>query len=357
MSQQRRASFLDWSLPLFRAFGVPVKLHWSFFFAVIFFVGQDLKWAQAAHGVNYHQGTALLWSLAHLVGLFTLVLAHEFGHSLAAISQGVGIHDIVLTPIGGLARSSGPMPGPKTDLLVTAAGPVVNLFIMVPTFGLMVVSGNDPVALKFFGEQMLPFLFFTNLCLAAFNLLPAFPMDGGRILAAAVSLKIEHTKAFAFAARVGYIFGAGLALLGLYMVPSTGGWLLVCIGSANIYSCYSLRKQLSAGAVAYAPAAPRAAGVANLDSGGLDGARTGGGMGVGGPGGGGAEQAEETGGDGYLTGPTEYQERSLRREEERLMRQRVDEILDKVRTGGTESLSSEEKNFLNQASRRFRQRH
>jgi len=343
MRRQDFSRLLDWSVPLFRVFGVQVRLHWTFIIVLLFIVAQDIKLAPA-YGIT--RGAAFAWGLLHVVALYVLILLHELGHTLAAMSQGLRAREILLWPLGGLARLADPLPGPKTDLFVTAAGPAVNLFIIVPTFILMIVSGNDPAGFRFFGAQLLPYLFNVNLFLAAFNIIPAFPMDGGRMLAAALSLKIRHTKAFHFAGGVGYVFGAGMIMLGLYYSDGTGGTLLFLIGLMNILNCYWLRKQLSAGAVVYAPS-----GSVNLDTGGLDGA-AGGGWAFGG-----AEQPVEPEGDGYLVGPTVYQERSRRREEERRMRQRVDELLDKVRTGGTVSLTQEEKDFLNSASRRFRQRH
>ena len=341
MRKPTAESILSWSLPLFRGFGVPVRLHWSFLLALFFFVTREMEYAQS---FGHTRGTALAWGLAHVAGLFGLVLAHEFGHALAARSQGVAVQEILLTPLGGLARAAEPMPGPRTDLLVTAAGPAVNLFLIVPTFVLMLVLKKDPGEPQFFGAQVLPFLFFTNMILAAFNLLPAFPMDGGRMVAAAMSLRMDHRKAFWLAARLGYLMGAAMILGGLYLSASFGGWILFFIGISNIIACYSLQKQLQAGAVVYVPS-----GRVNVDSGGLDGARWGGPFGLGS---GGAGEPDE---ESFLVGPSEYKEHSLRREQERAMRRRVDELLDKVRRGGTESLTREEKDFLRSASRKFRQ--
>jgi hypothetical protein len=166
-------------------------------------------------------------------------------------------------------------------------------------------------------------------------------MDGGRMLAAALSLKADHRRAFFLTARLGYLFGAAMMVLGLYLSSSRGGWLLFVIGLSNIISCHSTQKQLAAGAVVYVPGAG-----GNLDSGNLDGVDWG--LGAG------AEALGEGDEESFLVGPTHYRQHSLRREEERRMRRRVDELLDKVRLGGTESLTREEKDFLRTASRKFR---
>jgi Zn-dependent protease len=164
----------------FNLFGVPVRLHFTFVLLVIFLVVTDL----GAHQTN---GSYALF----LVGLFASVLLHEMGHAFVGKRFGVKTTEIVMFPIGGLSRMER-MLAPTEELLIALAGPAVNLLLSAGIFAYMYAMHLAvPIRLA---DLLLPTdanavarLAYGNLVLAGFNLLPAFPMDGGRILRALLS--------------------------------------------------------------------------------------------------------------------------------------------------------------------------
>ncbi len=340
------SNILHWSLRVGKIFGIPIRLHWSFLLAVVALVYFGSRPA-AVSGDGW--GEAVMWAMIRVAAFFGLVLAHEFGHTFAFMSQGIRPRGIMLLALGGETRPSEAMPGPKTDLFVTAAGPVVNLFLLVPTFLLMLLLNHrvgDLSAGILGGRQALPFLFYTNMFLAAFNLLPAYPLDGGRMLASALSLRLKPRTGYRLAAKVGYPFGAMMFLGGLYLSQSICGWILLSIGISVVLQCYRLEKLLDAGAPMYSSSVRAGTVDGDLEGGFPDDV----------PWAGAGEGEAEPGYSDRAGEIRRRRELEREREEERAMRARVDEILDKVRRGGTESLNTEEKDFMRQASRRFRQK-
>ncbi|WP_102108128.1 site-2 protease family protein [Oceaniglobus roseus] len=200
-----------------RLFGSDIRIHGTFLL-LLAFIGIG-TWAQA--------GTvAALASLTVVLALFACVLAHEFGHALMARAYGIRTPDITLLPIGGLARLERMPRAPAAEIAVALAGPAVNLVIwtlLVPVLGVE----TDPYALADPSGAFLAQLAAINLALLLFNLLPAFPMDGGRVLRALLSLRMERVKATRIAAVLGQVMAAGFVVWALV----TGQLMLILIAA------------------------------------------------------------------------------------------------------------------------------
>jgi len=200
---------LNGTFKLGTAFGVPIHLHWTFLVLAVFLVSID--------------PTALIY----LPVLFGCVLLHELGHSLAARRYGIRVHDITLLPIGGMARMSEMPENAEGEGVVAFAGPAVNFVLAALGLGPLAVGVLLPSPT--WATVGLTFAV-VNLMLGGFNLLPAFPMDGGRILRAILARRRDWVSATEGAVRVGrWLAGAMLLtpfVLPLF-VPGSGGQFLM----------------------------------------------------------------------------------------------------------------------------------
>ena len=155
------------------------------------------------------------WAMALTVAAFGCVLLHELGHALMARRFGIATEDITLYPIGGVARLRRMPRAPGSELLIALAGPAVNVAIAA-TLGLLIAAGSvlDPGLLPAVGGlNFLASLLGINLWLALFNLLPAFPMDGGRVLRALLSLRMGRGRATEVAATLGQVLAVAMPLV------------------------------------------------------------------------------------------------------------------------------------------------
>ncbi len=202
---------MSWSLRLFRVKGIEIKVHLTF---VLILIWAAYRWGGTGEGGI--QG-ALFGVVATLL-LFTAVLLHELGHSFQALRQGVKVRDITLLPIGGLSQMEEIPESPGKELRISLSGPVVNFAIAgVLILVAMVLRARAVVTLpELFASLgqaswrgMLAYLTMSNLLLGLFNLLPAFPMDGGRVLRALLAMRMDYARATSIAVSV----GQGLALL------------------------------------------------------------------------------------------------------------------------------------------------
>ena len=159
----------------------------------------------------------MVTGLSFIILLFVCVVLHEFGHALAARAFGINTPDITLLPIGGVARLERMPDKPWQELVVAAAGPAVNVVIAI---ALYFIAGSlfRPADFGSLAEgrgDILAKLLAINVALVLFNLLPAFPMDGGRILRALLAMRMKHARATRIAAGVGQVAAVFIGLPGL----------------------------------------------------------------------------------------------------------------------------------------------
>ena len=203
---------MAWSFPIIRIFGSEVRIHVTFFLLLL--------WIGVAH---YNQGgsEAAITGILFILALFACVVAHEFGHALAARRYGIHTPDITLLPIGGMARLERMPEKPSEEIIVALAGPAVNVVIAA---ALILFFGADPgmAALQGIGDPAQGFLSrlaMVNIFLVVFNMIPAFPMDGGRVFRAILAMRYRRARATRIAANVGQGFAFLLGFIGLLGNP------------------------------------------------------------------------------------------------------------------------------------------
>lgn len=196
---------LGWSFNLFRIRGIQLAVHFSFLLLLAYWA--DEGWKQ--NGVG-----GLLWSVVTLLTFFTCVVLHELGHSFTARRYGVGVPRILLMPIGGMAEFDSIPRRPRHELLITIAGPAVNFAIVgILWFIAKFPSDWDPAATPASLNELACALLAANLAMGCFNLIPVFPMDGGRIFRALLAMRLPYLRATFWAAGVGKVLAVAGALL------------------------------------------------------------------------------------------------------------------------------------------------
>ena len=201
-----------------KIFGVEVKMHGTFLLLLAFVAISGLLKGGLFQG---------LLSVALSIIIFGVVVLHEFGHILAARKYGVNTKDVILSPLGGVARLMGMPKNPNAEMVIAAAGPAVNLVLAGAgslLLQLSVMSNPASFGMAFF-SALTGWFVTINLVLLGFNLIPAIPMDGGRILRAFLSKKQGHLKATQTAAKVARWSALGMALYGIY----SGQFMLIVI--------------------------------------------------------------------------------------------------------------------------------
>lgn len=200
-----------WSWKIGSILGIPVHVHATFF---LIFAWGALK----AAPVGGLPGVTL--ATVFILALIVCVVLHELGHALAARRFGIPTRDITLLPIGGLARLERMPRDPTLELVVAIAGPLVNVAIAAVLLAALVITGGGPASGKLadlvLSGSFLNQLVLVNLFLAAFNMLPAFPMDGGRVLRALLARTTSYPRATRIAARIGQGIAVLLFLAGLW---------------------------------------------------------------------------------------------------------------------------------------------
>jgi Zn-dependent protease len=205
------------SFAIGRILGSEIRIHLTFLLL--------LGWVAISSWSNGGSGSALD-SVLFIVSVFACVLLHELGHAVAARRYGIATPDITLYPIGGLARLARIPEKPSEEVVIALAGPAVNVAIAAILFVFGAQPTLDVNAFDSYGEAFFSRLLVVNLSLVAFNLIPAFPMDGGRVLRALLALRIGRPRATQVAARIGQILAVGFAGYGIYQ----GDFILVIIG-------------------------------------------------------------------------------------------------------------------------------
>ncbi|HSN49140.1 MAG TPA: site-2 protease family protein [Flavobacterium sp.] len=223
---------------------IGIFIHWTFSLLILFIVY-----------VNYKAGqnlTQIFWSVLFILCIFITVFLHELGHALTAKKFGIKTKDITFLPIGGVARLERMPEKPSEELMVALAGPFVNIVLAFITsvFITLPQTPEEMYALLANGVNANNFFlnfYLVNIVLAIFNLIPAFPMDGGRVLRAMLSYKLERHRATKIAARIGQGLAIGFVILGFFSNP-----FLIFIGifvfmGAQIESEYTETKYMLKG--------------------------------------------------------------------------------------------------------------
>ena len=203
------------SLKIASIFGIEVRIHLTFLLFLVWI------WF-----INYQVGgfEGAVQGVLFILGLFACVLLHEFGHAFAA--KGFGIHtpDITLLPIGGVARLDRIPEKPWQELVVAIAGPMVNVVIIAALVFVMHASAalDQPDDLESPTIGFLEKMVYINKMLVLFNLIPAFPMDGGRVLRALLAMAMPYLRATQIAAWIGQGLAVVFGLFGIFFNP----WLV-----------------------------------------------------------------------------------------------------------------------------------
>lgn len=196
----------DFSFPVARIFGIQLRIHYTFFLIVLIF----------ALGATAPGGLGVVSAMVWLVLIFICVLIHELGHSLLAKRKGATVKAIVLLPIGGVSQLENLPESPPDEFAIAIVGPLAS-------FGLAAASAAGAVALKvplwppnLYDGPLLSRLAWFNLIIGAFNLIPAFPLDGGRVLRSLLQRKRPLEDATRLASRIGRVVAVVLMAIGIF---------------------------------------------------------------------------------------------------------------------------------------------
>jgi Zn-dependent protease len=233
------------SIRLGRLWGIDVFVHSTFIMFLLFFGLQEWGVSKASGHSNLQALQSAGTMVTLICAIFGCVLLHEYGHALTARAFGIGTVDITLLPIGGVARLERIPERPRQELLVALAGPAVNLVIVILLLALFGLAHFVNLAKltehrgglmrqlniwASFSTQLL----WANVAMIVFNAIPAFPMDGGRVLRALLAMKINRVKATDIAAGIGKFLAIGLVIYGVrshhYLLIFTA--IFVWIGAA-----------------------------------------------------------------------------------------------------------------------------
>ncbi len=214
------------ALRIAKVAGINVYIHWTFSILIFLVILQGIRSGRDTAGI--------IFILAALLLIFGCIIVHELGHALTALSLNTPVKRVVLLPIGGVTQIESSPDRPLDELLISIAGPLANLGLAI-LFGLIVFVADRNLFLGFlispgvmidsiflhspFGQypalRMLLFLLFANVLLFVFNLIPTFPMDGGRILRATLSLFLPYVRATQLAIAFGQLFAVSLILIAI----------------------------------------------------------------------------------------------------------------------------------------------
>jgi Zn-dependent protease/CBS domain-containing protein len=231
---------MKWSWKIARVAGIEVFVHATFLLLV--------GWVALSYWLVEQSVRVAATGVAFILALFGCVVLHEFGHALMARRFGIRTRDITLLPIGGLARLERMPDEPVRELWVAIAGPAVNVVIAAFLYLWLALSGDGPptAPASVTDGSLLERLMFVNLGLVAFNLLPAFPMDGGRVLRALLATRLEYTRATQIAASIGQLMAFGFGFVGLLGNPVLlFVAFFVWIGAAEEASVVQMRSALA----------------------------------------------------------------------------------------------------------------
>jgi Zn-dependent protease len=211
---------MTWTWRLGKLAGIELKLHWTFLILLV--------WIFWSYFSQSGEITAGLYGVVFILALFACVVLHELGHALSARRYGVNTRNIILLPIGGVANLEKMPEKPREELIVALAGPAVNVVIAL-VLGVLLTAFGGPAPLEELevltrptGRIFLTNLLAVNILLVVFNMIPAFPMDGGRVLRALLAMRYDRATATNIAAKLGQFLAIGFVFLGLF----TNFWLI-----------------------------------------------------------------------------------------------------------------------------------
>jgi len=189
------------SIRLFKVFDISINIHATFFLLILLFLTGGLKW------------------IVVMLGVFFFVTVHELCHSLVARAFGIKVREITLLPIGGVASMTKLPEKPLHEFLISIAGPLSNIAVVLIFFyPVKYIIGEEalfhPLSTATW-PLTVAYIYWINIVLAGFNLIPAFPMDGGRMLRAVLAAKLGYQRATRFAATLGHIFAIVFAYFGI----------------------------------------------------------------------------------------------------------------------------------------------
>lgn len=240
---------MKWSLDLGNISGIKLRIHWTF----VLLIGYIIY-------INYARGgdaNTALWSVLFVLTVFVCVVLHELGHALTGRRFGIPTTKITLLPIGGVASMQRMPENPRQELLVAIAGPLVNVGIALLLFVLFANTITETAAkiqeyavqlqegttdlsneaqqyINISPHNFIFYLFFVNIFLVIFNAIPAFPMDGGRVLRALLAMKMGRTRATQIASNLGQFVAILFVIWGFYSNP-----FLIFIGLFVFLGAYS----------------------------------------------------------------------------------------------------------------------
>jgi Zn-dependent protease/CBS domain-containing protein len=229
---------MSWSIKILTIRGIPIRVHASFLLVLMWAAYIGYTGAGGRRGMWQEN---VLFMVVFILLLFVCVALHELGHSLVAQRLGIQVHDITLWPIGGIARIRRTPERPSHEFLITAAGPATNVVLaLLIGVGLLLWLGPQQILATLSSPRqiaalltrtdfrsLLFLLLLNNLLLALFNLIPAFPMDGGRLLRALLGVVLPFRRATQIASLVGQLVAGGMVALGLII----GDTLLMVVGA------------------------------------------------------------------------------------------------------------------------------
>jgi Zn-dependent protease/CBS domain-containing protein len=200
---------MKWSFKVGKLFGIPIRVHITFLLLLLFI---------GVTGTKPGEAGGAIWGMMGIIFIFFCVILHEVGHSLMAIHYGIKVRDIILLPIGGVSEMEEIPEDPKQEIAISVTGPLVSFGLAV-IFLVLSSATHQVLAFKqlsIYSRNVLANLFWINLILGAFNLLPAFPMDGGRVLRGIMATGMDSWKATKIAVGVGQGFAILLFFFGIF---------------------------------------------------------------------------------------------------------------------------------------------
>ncbi len=220
---------MKWSLLLGRVAGIRILVHWTFVLL--------LGWVAMSEAQRGSDLFTTLLAMGFILAVFLCVVLHELGHALTAKRYGIKTKMITLLPIGGVASLERMPEKPDQELLIAVAGPAVNvviafiLWLVLPSLG---GTLNEEFFMRITPANFFYLLLFVNVILVLFNAIPAFPMDGGRVLRALLAFKLGRVRATQIAANLGQLLAIGFVFIGFFSNP-----FLILIGVFVFFGAYS----------------------------------------------------------------------------------------------------------------------